>query len=457
MQTIIAIANWMWGWPMILVISAAAILLSIELGFFQFKYFGLILRQTLGSIFKKNEGEGSISPVQATCTALASTVGGGNIAGVAVAISFGGPGALFWMWVIALMACIVKYAEIALAIKYREIDPASGEYRSGLMYVLKNSMDWKALAVVWAILIGVLQLVAPALQASAISATVNASLGISKLAIGVALAAVSALVLFGGIKWIGRFTEICVPLMSILYCIGAACIIIMNAGALPEVFALIVRSAFAPSAATGGFAGATVMMAIRNGFARGIYSNGAGLGTSPMAHATAITDMPSRQAMWGVVEVFLDTIVICSLSGMVILMSGVHHSAAEVGPHLTVLAFKSELGAVGNIVAIVSVILFGYSTMLVNCYFAENGFAFVFKGNRAVVYMVRITALVSAVYGATGHYLAVWNLYDFVMCLTVLINVVCLAIMRKDVKFETDRLLSALKFENDVAMEYDVE
>lgn len=452
MQTIIAITNWMWGWPMIIAISAAAILLSIELRFFQFMQFPTILRQTLGNGLKKQtKGEGSISPLQAACTALASTVGGGNISGVAVAISFGGPGAIFWMWTIAIIACIAKYAEITLSVKYREVDPESGEYRSGLMYVLKNSLNWKRLAIAWALIFGTFQVVSPSLQASSIAATVNASFGISKLMVGIILVAICGVVLLGGIKWIGRFAEICVPFMSILYIISALIIIGMNIDTVPSVFKTIFTSAFNHSAALGGFAGASVMMAIRNGFARGIYSNEAGMGTSPMAHATAITDMPARQAMWGVTEVFVDTIVICTLSAIVILSTGVLETAKEVGPHLTALAFKSQLGVAGDLIVTICIILFGYSTLLVNCYYAENGFAFIFKGSRAAVYTVRVLTLGMSIYGATGGYLEVWNLYDFLMGITVFINVICLAIMRKDVKLETDRLLDAIKLEKKTA------
>jgi AGCS family alanine or glycine:cation symporter len=432
---------------MIIAISSAAILLSFELKFFQFAYFGTIFKQTFGSIFKKSKGEGSISSFQAACTALAATVGGGNISGVAVAVSYGGPGAIFWMWVIAIIACIAKYAEITLAIKYREFDKESGEYRSGLMYVLKNSLNWKGLAVIWALVFGITQLAAPALQASAITATVNTSFGVDKLLVGIVLVVISGLVLFGGIKWIGRFAEICVPFMSILYLLGAVWIVGMNLKEIPGVLGTICWHAFNPAAAGGGFAGASVMLALRNGFARGIYSNEAGMGTSPMAHATAITDMPARQAMWGVAEVFVDTIILCTLSAMVILVSGVMQTAPELGPHLTALAFNSQLGMIGSTIVTVCMILFGISTLLVNCYYCENGFAFVFKGNRATIYVVRLLTLGMAVYGSAGHYLGVWNLYDFFMGMTVFINVICLAIMRKDVRVETDRLIETLAAE----------
>jgi len=428
-----AFIGFMWGWPLIIIITAAAILYSVVLKFFQFRRFGYITKNTFGKIFEKElRGEGTLTPFQAASSALAGTLGVGNIAGVGVAVGLGGPGALFWMWVVALLAAVAKYAEVVLGIHYREKDPETGIFRGGFMYIVKRGLGegWKWLAFLWSFLFFLQFLVSGAVQSNALADVVSYSFGVNKLVAGIIIAVLVGLVILGGIRRIGKVAEKLVPLMAVIYFVGAMAIILMNVAELPEALVTIFRSAFEGMAPVGGFAGSTIMVAIRNGFARGVYSNEAGMGTSPIAHSTAITDHPVRQGMWGIFEVFVDTIVMCTLTGLVIVITGVLPSG-EIGASLTASAFRSGLFGAGDLVVTVTTVLFAYTTILLAEFYAETGGIYCF-GNK-ITYPFRIVFLIGLVIGSVGGLRVVWGLMDAFMAITVAINLVVIMALYKKV------------------------
>jgi len=332
----------LWGPWTLIFIAAVSVFLTARSGFFQIRKPGLILRETLGKIFERGESanKGRMSPFQATSTALASTVGMGNIAGVATAISIGGPGSIFWMWLLALLGMMSKTAEITLAVHYRDVDK-EGRFRGGPMYYIKKGLGWKPLAIVFSsgVLINSL-LSASLLQPHTVGRALLSSYNFDPYIVTGLMAVITAIVVFGGVKRIGQFCEKLVPLMSLLYILGAVTIFVVNYAKMPEVFGSIFMYAFAPAPAAGGVAGVAVATAIREGMAKGMLSNEAGCGTAPMVHATADTKHPFQQGMWGTFEVFVDTIVICTITSFVVLSTGVL-SSGESGIELVILAFSS--------------------------------------------------------------------------------------------------------------------
>ena len=311
-----AISNWLWGWPLLILTSAVAVYLSFRFKFFQFTKCGHALKNTLGKIFDKGDGEGDVSPFQACCTALASTLGVGNIAGVSIAIATGGPGAVFWMWLVALMGFIVKFSEITLGMAYRERDPETGKWHGGFYWYVRRGLgkNWKWLGIIWAIILGCAMVFAPAVQINSVVESVRTSFDIPPIIIGVISAVLMFIVLIGGIKSLSHFAEVVVPFMALAYTVVSIIILIMSAGKIPGIFGMIFQYAFTPMAATGGFAGSTVVLAIRWGLARGVYSNEAGTGMAPLAHSSSSANHPVKPGLWGITEVFVVTIVVCTMT-----------------------------------------------------------------------------------------------------------------------------------------------
>ena len=336
----------LWGpWTMVF-IAGVAVFLTLKSRFFQFRRFRFIAKQTAGTLLTRTEirEKGAMTPFQATSTALASTVGMGNIAGVATALSIGGPGAIFWMWLLALLGMMTKTAEITLAVHYRSRD-REGNLSGGPMHYIRKGLGWKFLAKLFSagILVNAV-LSASLLQAHTVGRAFLSSYGVSPYLVTAGMAAVTAAVIVGGIKRIGRFCERLVPAMSLLYIAGGIILFLVNFDKIPEVFSSIFRYAFAPAPAAGGFAGAAVAATLKMGMARGMLSNEAGLGTAPMAHATADTSHPFRQGMWGAFEVFFDTVIICTISSFAVLSTGVL-SGGESGIELVISAFSSVFPA----------------------------------------------------------------------------------------------------------------
>lgn len=367
-----------WGAPAMVCIIGVGILLSVRTGFIQFRKFSYAMKSTVGKIFQKSEaGHGSITPFQAVCTALAATVGTGNIAGVAGAIAIGGPGAVFWMWMSALLGMCTKFAEVTLAVHFRERNE-HGDYVGGPMYYIKNGLNkrWHFLAVLYA-LFGVLTVFGTgnATQVNTITTAINSALSnyhvvnegnqqLVSLVIGILITVIVAAVLLGGVKRIGKVTEKLVPFMAVIYIVLAVGVVVLNYRSIPGVFASIVSGAFHPAAVTGGAVG-SVILSLQKGISRGIFSNEAGLGTGSIAHATSDTKDPVEQGVFGIFEVFADTIVICTLTALTILCSGVTiNYGAAAGAELTISGFTATYGNWVSVFTAIAMVCFAFSTIL---------------------------------------------------------------------------------------------
>ncbi|HPB80165.1 MAG TPA: sodium:alanine symporter family protein [Sedimentibacter sp.] len=407
-----AVNGIVWGPLIIILIIGTGTYLSFMTGFFSITKLGYILKNTLLKMFAKDDkGEGEVTAFQAVATALAATVGTGNIAGVATAIALGGPGAVFWMWLAAIMGMTTKYAEVVLAVNYRE-KTEDGRFVGGPMYYITNGLgkSWKWLAVLFAFFgtfasfgIGCM------VQSNSVALSAQSTFGIPVLATGIVLAILTAVVIVGGIKRIGAFTEKLVPFMAALYILGGLWLLISNAAKIPAAFAMIFSNAFTGTAAVGGFTGTVMMQAIRYGVARGIFTNEAGLGSAPIAHAAATTDHPVRQGLWGVFEVFMDTIVICSITALSILVTGVWETG-ESGAVLSAMAFDTGIPVVGKYIVSIGLILFAYSTILGWEYYGERCLEYLFGTKPIFAY--RIIWVIAVIVGAVGGLTFMWDLAD---------------------------------------------
>lgn len=418
--------GFLWGPFMLVLLLGGGIFLTFKLKFIQFRYFGFMLRETVGSLFKKDKsgsdikGEGTLTPFQAVTTALASTVGASNIVGVPVAIYFGGPGAVFWMWFTALIGMVTKYAEIVLGVKYREKN-ADGEFVGGPMYYLKNGLKSKALGHLYAFLF-MLTIVSGIMVQSNSASGSAATLGLPTYMSGIIITVMVGIIVIGGVKRIGKVSEKFVPFMALFYVLGCLIIILSNLATLPSVIGLIFKSAFTGHAATGGFMGSSISMAMRWGIARGAYSNEAGMGSAPIAHATAKTDYPARQGLWGMFEVFFDTIVICTMTAFVILTSGIWQNADITASGMTSQVFMNFYGPIGGYVVSVSVLLFVISTIYVILFFGERLAEYLFGKTFSLI--MRYVYLAACFVGAIGGLQFVWIFLDFLFGLSVIPNMI---------------------------------
>ena len=411
-----------WGWPMIVLLLGTGVLLTVLTGFIQFRRLPFALREVLGKLFERGHGAGSVTPFQAVATALASTVGVGNIAGVATAIHIGGPGALFWLWVSGILGMCTKYAEIVTALHYRERDE-TGTMRGGAMYTLKKGLGLPWLGAIFALLTALAAFgIGNMVQANSVSASLAESFGVDPRLSGVVMIALTAVVILGGIKRIGEFTSVLVPFMAILYLAGGLVIILLNAGSVPSVLATVFREAFTGSAATGGFVGSTMIIALRFGVARGLFSNEAGLGSAPIVHAAAQTDHPVRQGLYGIFEVFVDTILICTTSGMVILLTQTW-TGDVTGAALAARAFETGLpGMWGDIIVTGGIVLFAFSTIVGWSYYGETGVVYLFGAVAAKPY--RMVWLLFIYLGATGSLQVIWDVSDTLNGLMAIPNLI---------------------------------
>ena len=401
--------DYVWGAPMIVLLIGTGVVLTALTGAVQFRRLGLALREVVGSTAHRR-GPGSVSPFQAVATALASTVGTGNIAGVATAIVLGGPGALLWLWVSGLFGMCTKFAEITIALHYRERD-ATGIYRGGAMYTLRKGLGLPWLGGIFALLTSVAAFgIGNMVQANSVADSLNASFGVAPSTTGFVLAALTAAVIVGGIRRIGEVAQVLVPFMSVLYVTGGLAILLTNLPAVPGAIRLVLDGALTGTAATGGFAGSTVALALRHGVARGLFSNEAGLGSAPMAHAAAETDHPVRQGLYGIFEVFVDTLVVCTVTGLAILVTGVW-DGGTTGAALSGEAFRQGLpGAWGNLIVTTSIVLFAFSTVIGWSYYGETAIVYLVGTRAALPY--RLAWLVLLYFGATGSLQLIWNVAD---------------------------------------------
>ena len=434
--------GFIWGIPAMVCIIGVGLYLSFRTGFIQIRKFGYALKTTVGRMFKKRDAaDGSMTPFQAVCTALAATVGTGNIAGVAGAIAIGGPGAVFWMWVSALLGMCTKFAEVTLAVHFRERNN-NGDLVGGPMYYIKNGLgkNWMWLAYLYAFF-GVCAVFGTgnATQVNTITAAVNTALinygfltpettGTSNLIIGITICCVVALILIGGIKRIGKVSEKLVPVMALLYIALGIGLIVLKIQNVPAVIASIFQGAFNPSAFTGGVVG-SFFLSMQKGVSRGIFSNEAGLGTGSIAHACADTKKPVKQGMFGIFEVFMDTIIICTMTALVVLLSGVNVPYGEsAGAELTISGFTSVYGNWVSIFTAVAMCCFAFSTIIGWGLYGARCAEFLF-GSKILMPFNVAYSLISIV-GATVELGLIWSIsetFNGLMTIPNLIGVFLLA------------------------------
>ena len=435
------VSGFIWGPFTLILILGTGIFLSLGLKGFTLTYIAVAFKQ----LFSKEEdsSSGEISSFQSLTTALSATVGTGNIAGVATAIFVGGPGAIFWMWVSAIFGMATKFAEAFLAIKYREKNEL-GETIGGPMYYIKNGLTSKF--IVFAYLFAAAGMIAAlgignGVQVNSVSQVINNEFGFSKFSIGIVIAILVALVILGGIKSIGNITSKLVPVMSLVYILGGLLIIILNSSQVGYVFNLIVTSAFTSTAATGGFAGATVWMALRYGVARGVFSNEAGLGSSPIAHAAAKTNNPVKQGMISMLEPLIDTLIVCTITAFVILMS--NQWVGEInGAVLTVASFENLL-ANGKYIVIFGLILFSFSTIIGWSYYGEKCVEFLF-GSGVIIYY-RILWIVIIPVAASIELNLMWLIADIMNGLMSIPNLIALILLAPVIFRQTSESIGSFK------------
>ena len=437
-----AVNNFIWGVPAMVCIIGVGLLLSVRTGFIQIRKFPYAIKTTIGRMFRKRDAsDGAMTPFQAVCTALAATVGTGNIAGVAGAIAIGGPGAVFWMWCSALLGMCTKFSEVTLAVHFRERN-ANGELVGGPMYYIKNGLakHWRWLAAIYA-LFGVLTVFGTgnATQVNTIITAIDAALNqyavvsdkamaTVNLVIGIVVAMLVALVLLGGVKRIGSVSEKLVPFMALTYVVLALGVVLLNLPRLPEVFTSIVAGAFNPAAFTGGAVG-SLFLSMQKGVSRGIFSNEAGLGTGSIAHACADTKKPVKQGVFGIFEVFADTIVICTLTALVILCSGTSVNYGQAaGAELTISGFTTTYGGWASIFTAVALCCFAFSTIIGWGLYGSRFLVFLCKSNKVARPFFVVYALV-AILGATMDLGLLWSIADTFNGLMSIPNLIALLLL----------------------------
>ena len=433
--------NFIWGVPAMICIIGVGLYLSIRTRFLQIRKFPYSMKVTLGRMMKKKEAsDGALTPFQAVCTALAATVGTGNVAGVAGAIAIGGPGAVFWMWISALLGMCTKFAEVTLAVHFRETN-AQGDLVGGPMYYIKNGLDkkWHFLAYLFAAF-GVLAVFGTgnATQVNTITTAIDSALSnfnvlpadavnLVNLIIGIALAIIIALILIGGIKRIGNVTSKLVPFMAIMYIVLALGVIIFHIKSVPAVFASIIEGAFNPASVTGGVVG-SFFMSMKKGVSRGIFSNEAGLGTGSIAHACADTKKPVKQGFFGIFEVFVDTIIICTMTALVILCSGVPVNYGEAaGAELTISGFTTVYGSWVSIFTAVAMCCFAFSTIIGWGLYGTRCIEFLLGSRSNMPFMVLYS--LTAIVGATMNLGLMWSIAETFNGLMVIPNLIAVFLL----------------------------
>jgi AGCS family alanine or glycine:cation symporter len=438
---IATLSGWVWGAPMLLLLVGTGVFLTIRLRGVQFH--GLMHGLWMAFVVRREKGaEGDISHFQALMTALAATVGTGNIAGVATAVAAGGPGALFWMWVTGLFGMATKYGEAVLAVKYRTIDER-GEMAGGPMYYLRDGLNAPWLGFLFAFFAAIAAFgIGNMVQTNSVADAVATTFAVPTWITGLVLAVLTAAVILFGIKGIGRVTGVLVPAMIVAYTLGAVVLLALHVEQLPAALGLVFEHAFTPVAASGGFAGAVVKEAVRFGVARGVFSNESGLGSAPIAAAAAQTRSPVSQALVSMTQTFIDTIVVCTMTGLALIVTGAWTSGST-GASLTLEAFSIGLpwqvgavGPVGGLVVTVGLILFAYSTILGWCYYGEKSISYLFGSRSVVPYRVVFVLLVAV--GAVLKVELVWNLSDLMNGMMAFPNLVGLLLLSGVIARETN-------------------
>lgn len=402
------IGGWVWGAPLLILLVGTGLWLTIVLKGIQFTKMGESLYLAFIKRKEEGDGDGDISHFQALMTAMSATVGTGNIAGVATAIAVGGPGAMFWMWITGLVGMATKYAEAVLAVVYREKD-SNGNMSGGPMYYITNGLGWKWMGTLFAVFAAVAAFgIGNMVQSNSMADAVQATFGIPIWVTGLVIMVFVGLVVIGGIKSIGKVTSFLVPVMVVFYIISCLIALVIFADKIPGAFKLIIDSAFNPTAATGGFAGSAVMLTIRMGVARGVFSNESGLGSAPIAAAAAKTNHPVTQALVSMTQTFIDTIIVCSMTGLVLVITGTW-SSGKNGAELTTYAFQQAIPG-GEYIVTIGLVLFAFSTILGWCYYGEKSMEFLFGEKSILPY--RAVFVIFAGIGAVLKLDLVWALAD---------------------------------------------
>lgn len=427
-----------WGPAMLLLFVGTGVFLSFKTGFVQLRHFRDMLKDTVGSLFHKDSGGGNnLSPFQAMTTALAGTIGTGNIAGVTAAMFTGGPGAVFWMWVSSFFGMCTKYAEIVLAVKFRRTD-ANGKNRGGPMYYIEQGLgkNWRWLSIIFAFF-GLLASfgIGNMAQTSEIAGAMSELFHVDKHITGLAVAVVVGLIIIGGVKRIGAVTGLVVPLMSLFFMLLGLYILIVNIQRIPAMLWYIVKSAFSPAAFSSGMLGYGMMQAMREGVARGVFSNEAGLGSSPIVHAASSAAEPCKEALWGIFEVFMDTIVICSITAFTVLLSGIletpgglsaftSRSAAACAALSTVLH-----NSIGSTIIHFSIIFFAISSMVSWAYYGESCCSYLTNDSSFAALAYKLSFALACYAGAVGSGRLVWGISDTLNGFMAVPNLIALLLL----------------------------
>lgn len=434
------VSGFVWGIPLLVLLVGTGVFLTLRLGFLQVRLLPYSLK-TAFSFKQDDKSEGDISHFQALMTALAATVGTGNIVGVATAVVLGGPGAVLWMWLSAFFGMASKYAEAVLAVKYRIVDE-KGEMAGGPMYYLERGLKQKWLGIMFAIFGSIAAFgIGNLVQSNAVSTVAKSTFHVNEWITGLILMAFTGLVVIGGIKSIGKVTSVFVPFMAAFYVIGGLIILIMNFDLVPSAIATIFSDAFTGHAVAGGAVGAV----IRYGVARGVFSNEAGMGSAPIAAAAAKTDLPGRQALVSMTQVFIDTLVICSITGITIVMGGMYNDGTTASGDLTTASFGHFLGTPGTYIVALGLLFFASSTIIGWSYYGEKCFGYLFDTKYIIFY--RIVFVAAVFIGAVVELELVWTFADIMNGLMAIPNLIGLLGLSGVVVHETRKVLKVIREE----------
>lgn len=422
---VVSFNDFLWGYILIILLIGAGLLFSFKTKFVQFRYIKEMFRLLGDCIGKSNKEKGGVSSFQAFCISTASRVGTGNIAGVAIAVAVGGPGAVFWMWLIALIGSASSFVESTLAQIYKTKDKDS--FRGGPAYYMEKGLGKRWLGIIFSILITIcFGFVFNAVQANTVSVAFNSAFGLSRGAIGIILAIVTALVIFGGIHRVAKVSEIIVPILAVLYILIAIIVLILNITEIPSVFKLIFESAFGIKQLTAGGLGAAVMQGIK----RGLFSNEAGMGSAPNAAATADVTHPVKQGLIQTLGVFTDTLLICSCTAFIILLSGQYADSSLTGIELTQKALVSQIGPFGAYFIAICILLFAFSSIVGNFYYGQTNIEFIHT-NKVLLNIYRILVIGMVLFGSIAKVDLVWNLADLFMGLMAILNIITILFLGK--------------------------
>ncbi len=419
-----------WGPMMLILMISIGVYFTVRLRFFQIRKFKFVMKETIGNMFDKNQkNKEGISPFKSATTALAGTIGTGNIVGVSTALVAGGVGAVFWMWVSSFFGMMTKYAEIVLALHYRQKND-KGEIVGGPMYYIEKGLGLKWLAVLFSIFCALAGFgIGNMTQINSMSESLNTAFGIDKLVVGIVVSLIVGLVIIGGVKRISNVTATIIPVFGILYIIGSLIVVFVNIEKIPYAFNEILKEAFNIKSAGSGVLGYGIMKSIQYGFSRGVFSNEAGLGSAPIAHSASNAKTEVHQGLWGIFEVFFDTIVMCTLTALVIITTGVLDDGLN-GANLTTIAFSKVFGDSAFLILSISISLFAFATLIGWCYYGEKSIEYIFKKSKNATLIYRFVYIILIIVGAIMQLDLVWGISDTMngfMAIPNLIALVCLS------------------------------